>query len=127
MIQLAKILRSYAVRTSSALTASYVAGEDMDAKDCNTLVLYIDYVGNNLTSADIKISYSYDASTWYQESMTAAATGTTTQYENIHKFSSDGSYRLKIPVLDRFVKIESIGNGTVTGSLLAISSYVGIA
>ena len=127
MIQLAKIFRTLAVRASSILTNAYVAGEEIDAKDCNTLVLYVNYTGGSLTSTDIKISYSYDASTWYQESMTAAATGTTTQYENIHKFSSDGSYRLKIPVLDRFVKIESIGNGTVTGSLLAISSYVGIA
>jgi len=127
MIQLAKIFRTLTVRASSILTNAYVAGEEIDAKDCNTLVLYVNYTGGSLTSTDIKISYSYDASTWYQESMTTAATGTTTQYENIHKFSSDGSYRLKIPVLDRFVKIESIGNGTVTGSLLAISSYVGIA
>ena len=126
MTTLSKILRDLSVRSSSILTNAYVAGETIDANDSNTLVLYIDYTGSNLTSADIKISYSFDESSWYQESMSASATGTTTQYENIHRLISDGTYRLKIPVMDRYVKVEAIGNGVVTGSLLAIDSYVGV-
>lgn len=129
MINVAKILRPYAVRESSALTASYVAGEEIDAKDCNTLVLYIDYVGNNLTSADIRISFSYDGTTpsYHQESMTAAALGITTEYQNVRRFTSDGSYRIIIPLLDRFVKIEAIGNGVGTGSSMTIDGYVGVS
>jgi len=120
-----QIYRSYTIRTASILTNSYVAGNLISGDDCNQLILYITFVKGSLTSADIKISFCYDGIHWFQESTGSHTTGTTTEYETVHRFTSDGTYRLVVPIMDNFVKIEAIGNGTVTDSSLAISGYVG--
>ena len=125
MTPLFKIHRSYTVRSATILTNAYVVGSLIDASDCNQLVLYVTFVKGSLTSGDIKISFGNNGINYFQESTGSFNAGTTTEYANIHRFSFDGIYRLVVPVMDNFVKIEAIGIGTVTDSSLAVSAYVG--
>jgi hypothetical protein len=68
---------------------------------------------------------STEASTWYQETASSVTGGTSTETELEHKFTASGTYRLAIPLKDRYIKISAKGTGTVTGSLMDIDLIMG--
>lgn len=129
--------KTFAVRDAAILTNSYVAGtvigftEDFINKGVhlnNQLNIYIDFTIGSLTDLYIKIEFSSDNTTYYQESFSSipAASGTDTVSLGLHKFTGTGKYRLALPIKDRYIKISAQGNGTVTSSSLSINAVIGI-
>lgn len=125
---------SQLLRPSTVLTNSYVAstilGPDFYSRGVennNQLVIYFNFTIGSLTDAQIKVEFSPDGTTWYQESFSSISGATDTVSLGIHKFTATGGYRLAMPIKDRYIKISAVGTGTVTGSLLAIEAVIGVA
>ena len=68
------------VRAAAILTGSYVAGTVIDTGGIyNQVLLNVVYTKGSLTSAEIKIEFSSDNLTFYQETNPSVSTGTTTE------------------------------------------------
>lgn len=125
MIQNAKLTT---VRASAILTTSYVAGTVIDTEGIrNQLIVYADFTIGSLTDAQLKVEFSRDGVTYYQETFSSISSGTDTLSLGVHKMTATGKYRIALDVMDRYVKISAIGTGTTTSSLLAIDANVGEA
>jgi hypothetical protein len=115
-----------AVRSAAILTTSYVAGTTIsDAHLQSQLVIYVDFTIGSLTSAEVKVEFSDDNSTFYQETFSSVGGGTSTLSEGEHTVTATGSYRIAIPIKDRYIKISAKGTGTVTDSSMTINASIG--
>lgn len=124
------------IRSSAILTGSYVAGtaigtapnqQDIPYKN-NELLLLISLTIGSLTTADIIVEFSTDATDWYQESYEQVPTaGVSAVVPYTRSFAATGNYRIAIPIKDRYIRVSSKGTGTATGSLLAIQAVLGSA
>lgn len=128
------------VRSAAILTNSYVAGTvigtqtpadgvtTIQVEHENQLVLYVSFTIGSLTDGRIKIEFSADNSTFYQETDTSApTTGVVTDTVIEHKFTATGNYRIAVPIKDRYIKVSAMGTGTVTSSSMAVLGIVGVA
>lgn len=118
------------VRSAAILTGSYVAGTVLGLdgalnQNQNQLIVYISFTKGSLTTAEVKIEFSPDNSTWYQETFKSVTGGTSTDTLGEHAYSATGNYRIAVPIKDKYIKISAKGTGTVTASSMAISAVVG--
>ena len=119
-----------AVRAEAVLTDAYVAGTVID--DCegyNQLMIFFKFTKGSLTSLEIKIEFSHDGVTYYQEASEAISSGIATISAEYHQLTPSGNqnFMLAIPIKCSKVKIWAKGTGTVTGSLLKIDAVVGVS
>jgi hypothetical protein len=121
----------YTIRDSAILTGSYVAGTVIGDPNIiyekNQLVLLVDFEIGDLTSAEIKIEFSYDGTNYYQETIDQVdySTGTITEILAVRQLTGDASLVIPLPIKYRFLKVSSKGTGTVDNSLLSIIAVVG--
>lgn len=131
-------LLSYAyrnVRSAAILTNSYVAGTVVGAEDAggdyphngNQLIIYVDNTKGSADSAQVKVEFSHDGVTYYQESFSALSGTTDTVSLGEHSLGATGKYRLAIPIKDKYIKISAKATGTVTGSSMTINAAFGRA
>lgn len=116
------------VRTAAILTGSYVAGTIIDTKfEYSQLMLYIAFTKGSLTSAEIKIEFSNDNTTFYQETYESISGGTNTIVSGNYTMTTGAPtyYRLAVPIKDRFIKVSAQGTGTATSSSMAIEAILG--
>lgn len=117
-----------AVRASAILTDAYVAGTVLaDMEKFNQLILEVSFTIGSLTSAEVKVEYSQDGTTYYQDTNKSISSGTSTLYLANYTFSATGNYQIEVPIVARFIKVSVKGTGTVTNSLMAVNarmSYV---
>lgn len=114
------------VRTAAILTNSYVAGTVLtELSSLNQLVLLIQFTKGSLTSAEYKIEFSPDNTTWYQETASSIAAGTSTDTLLEHTTTATGNLRVPIELKDRYVRISVKGTGTVTSSSMTVDAIVG--
>lgn len=114
------------LRASAVLTTSYVAGTVVDTEGkFDELLLYVSFTKGSLTTAELKVEFSPDNSTWYHEAYEPTPTAGVSTIDNyVRQLDTAGAYRFSIPVKDRYVRVSGKGTGTVTGSLLALSAAV---
>lgn len=126
----------YPVRTAAILTGSYVAGTVLGPSDYQEifqhkqLELLIAFTLGSLTTAEIKVEFSNDGTTYYREVYDSVGTpsgGSVTITENMieRSLAATGNYRIAIPILDRYIKISVKGSGTATSSSMTINAIVG--
>lgn len=122
-----------AVRTAAILTDSYVAGTILgekggspsgDAIEFTQLILYISFTKGSLTTAEVKIEFSEDGTTYYQETFTSESGGTSTDTAGVHSFGATGNFRIPVPINDKYIKVSAKGTGTVTNSSMAIDAVL---
>ena len=114
------------VRSSAVLTGTYVAGTVVEqVHEQNQAALYVSFTIGSLTTAEIKVDFSPDNSTWYQETFQSVSSGTATETLGEHQIDATGNYRIMIPIKDRYIRVSAKGTGTVTNSLMAISLIQG--
>tara|TARA_R110002012_G_scaffold103781_2_gene243823 strand:+ start:2437 stop:2661 length:225 start_codon:yes stop_codon:yes gene_type:complete len=65
---------------------------------------------------ELKIEFSPDDINYYRESSVDIVSGTGTVNAFEYTFTSDGNYRLAIPIKDKYMKVSVKGTGTVTSS-----------
>ena len=127
------------IRASAVLTTSYVAGTTLGAEagttietyttnpnEYNQLVLFVDFTIGSLTSMELKVEFSPDNSSYYQETVASISGSTETNSVLTHTFTATGKYRLAVPCTDRYIKVSVKGTGTVTSSLCAIDAILGV-
>jgi hypothetical protein len=123
------------VRTAAILTDAYVAGtviggettgERSKTNEYNQLILFVTFTIGSLTSAQIKVEFSSDNSTYYQETSMSISAGTVTESLAAHTLSATGNYRIAIPMNDRYVKVSVKGTGTVTSSSMGVKAVLGV-
>lgn len=115
-------------RPSAIVTTSYVAGNAIDTwKYSQAVVLWGTTLGS-LTSHQIKIEWSPDNVTWYQETFEAISAGTATSTAGEHTTTATptGALRIAVPIADRYMRVSAKGTGTVTSSLCLLDVYLGI-
>jgi len=124
-----RIVSTTALRAAAILTNSFVNSSSIASSDEgeNQLILLVDATLGSLTSIEIRVEFSDDDATFFQETFGAISGGTDTLTLGEHTFTSDGNYRIPISVSDRFFRVAAKGTGTVTGSLLAIDGVLGVA
>ena len=118
------------IRTSSILTTSYVAGtvlnfKNISPQDKNQLIIYVAFTKGSLTTAELKVEFSHDGITYYQETFSSISSGTSTETLGEHSFSASGNYRIAVPIKDSYIKISVKGTGTVTSSSMAVDAVLG--
>ena len=108
--------------------------EAIDAEDCNYLVLYIYLSLGSSSSMDLKIYFTDNATTtlvaaalWYQEVGSSVTAGVSTDSMLSHRYSASGTYRLIVPIMDKYIKIMLIGKGDPANSIATIKGLVGTA
>lgn len=117
------------VRPAAVLTNSYVPGTSLlQTETYSQLVLQVDFTLGGLTTAEVKIEFSQDQSSWSQESfgIILSGNGTVTMFLAEHEFISSGIYTIDVPILTRYIRISSKGTGAVGGSSMAITAILGI-
>jgi len=123
--------RLKAIRAAAITTNAYVVGNIVGPKEnfdsFDQLNLAIKFTIGSLTNMDIKIEYSNDGSTYYQETFAAVSGGISTETAGVHRYAADGNYTLSLNTKWRYAKISVIGNGTVTSSSVTIDAIVGNA
>ena len=123
--------KQFTVRAAAILTGSYVAGTVINLAESafNQLIINSSFTIGSLTSAEIKVEFSKDGTTYYQESVGDTTTTAGTDLVKVleHSISATGNYRLAIPILpgETYIKISAKGTGTVTSSSLAINATLG--
>ena len=123
-----RIVSTTALRASAVLTNSYVNSSSIAVSEGeNQLILLVDATMGSLTSIEVKVEFSDDDSTWFQETFSSVSGGTDTLTLGEHAITIDGNYRIPVPILDRFVRVAAKGTGTVTSSLLEIDGILGVA
>lgn len=121
---------TFAIRAAAILTGSYVAGTDLSPTNGNPalrnqLQILAKLTIGSLTSADIKVEYSHDGSTWYQETFEDIAGGVSTLSGGVYRMTATGNYMISIPIKAPYIRISAIGNGTATGSSLQVDAVLG--
>ncbi len=113
------------VRSAAILTTSYVAGTVVDnAQEFNQLVVHWSFTKGSLTTAELKVEFSVDGTSYFQESVASTTGGTTTYTAREHQLSATGNVPIEIPISCRYIKISVKGTGTVTSSSVAITAVL---
>ena len=102
--------------------------EYIDARNCNYLVLYITLDLGAATSMDLRILFEdHTGTVTGQESNSTYAAGVQTEANLLHRYSTTGSYRLMIPIMDDRIQIQVRSNGDPRLSTLFVEAFVGTA
>ena len=114
------------VRAEAVLTNSYVTGTVLtQTRFHNQLIVLIKITLGSLTSVEMKLEFSPDNTTWFQEVIDAAnSLSQFTTSQGDRTFTASGNYRIAIPISDNFIRISAKGTGTVTDSLCTIDAII---
>ena len=118
------------VRSSLILTNSYVAGtvlnySNMNPALHNQLNVLIKFTIGSLTDGRVKIEYSHDGTTYFQDTFEDIAATVSTLSLGEYKMAGTGNYVISIPIKASYIKISAKGTGTVTSSLMEIKAVIG--
>lgn len=119
---------SKSIRDSAILTNSYVAADvrgladSLILTDKNQVLLLVDFTKGSLTSMELKVDFSFDGVTYFQETSLDISSGTGTVNLFEYTFTATGKYRIAVPIKDRYMKVSVKGTGTVTSSLCQINT-----
>ncbi len=118
------------IRSALILTNSYVAGTVLSYANVNPalrnqLNILVAFTIGSLTSSSIKVEYSHDGTTYYQETFLTITGGTAAASNGVYTMSATGNYIFSIPIKANYIKISAIGTGTVTSSSMTIDAVVG--
>ena len=126
MPYLSRWLHKHTLRASAILTGSAVNTSQHDIRDCNQIILYVNFTIGSLTYGQMVVEFSSDGTTWYQEgSYVSGGSGVRTRNQVAHRFTASGRHRIPIPVADYYVRVACLGNGTATDSLMAVELQAG--
>ncbi len=115
------------VRAAAILTNAYVAGTVLeDCQKFNALSLLITFTKGSLTDAQIKVEVSNDGTNWYNLFSDSISAGVNTLTNLVYKLTADAKgSTTPVAINNRYIRISSIGTGTVTSSSLEIIAILG--
>jgi len=126
------VIREDAILTTSYVAATVISSKmtnyDVNPQLHNQLLVFIKYTKGSLTSLELKLEFSLDGTTYFQETAKSISGGTSTDTALEHTFAPSGNqnFVLAIPIKYPYIKISAKGTGTVTTSSLELSVAVGV-
>lgn len=127
------------LRASAVLTTGYVAAKILgpitnsagtvvlyNPSQYNQLEIYFGFTIGSLTSAELKIEFSHDGTTFFQETYSSVSAGVSTDTLGNRTYAASGNYRIAIPCKANYIKISVKGTGTVTNSLAQIDAVLAV-
>ena len=117
-------LVSKIIRQNSALTTSFAETEVMNIQGANQVQLLISFIKGNSEGCRLKIEYSEDRVTWYQESMVSEfpSLNSVTHSMITRKIDDTGNYVLSIPVSSSYIKVSAQAISSGDNTLLSIKA-----
>lgn len=120
----------YPIRAAAILTTGYVAGTVLNYTNANPalrnqLNLLVSFTIGSLTDAQIKVEFSHDGTTYFQDTFEAISGGVSSLSLGVYKLTGTGNYVISVPVKFSYIKVSAIGTGTTTSSSLTIDGIVG--
>ena len=123
------------VRAAAILTTGYVAGTVLwvdteaytDRSPKNQLVLDVVFALGSLDYGLIKLEFSHDNVTYFQEEAESVSGGVITDTLAERKLPATGNYSIPVPIKAQYVKISAKGSGTVTSSSMTIDAVLGVS
>ena len=121
------------IRSSAILTWSYVAATVMwqsdanAAQELNQFVCLVDFTIWSLTTLEIKIEFSDDWVTYFQETASSISWGTATMTALEYSFAASGNFIIASPFKAKFVRVSAKWTGTATSSTLALTWILGVS
>lgn len=125
--------QSKQIRSSAILTWSYVAATVMwhddnnAASELNQFECLVDFTIWSLTTLEIKIEFSDDWITYFQETASSISWGTATMTALEYSFAASGNLIIASPFKARYVKVSAKWTWTATGSTLALTWILGVS
>lgn len=117
------------VRAAAILTNAFVAGTVLGPterlEDYEQLVILVSFTIGSLTTCEVKLEFSNDGVTYYQETFEDLAGTNATASLGQHQYSATGNYTIERPIKFRYVRVSAQGTGTVTSSSLTLKALLG--
>ena len=119
-------LKSILVRESSTLSTSYVQSEAINIQGANQLQLLGSFTKGSSSGCKLKIEFSEDLSTWYQESAYALSDGGSTADHFVveRQIEDSADIVIPIPLSSSFIRVSALANGSGTGTSLSIIATI---
>ena len=117
-----------AIRAAAILTGSYVAGTTIqNAHNYNQLTIEVDYTQGSLTSLEIKVEFSRDGVTFFQDINISPSSGVNTIIPSSYTYTGAAAkFSIDLAINTNFIKVSAKGTGTATSSSLAISGTLAL-
>ncbi|MEK7395938.1 MAG: hypothetical protein AAB116_03265 [Candidatus Poribacteria bacterium] len=117
-------LVSKIIRQSSALTISFAETEVMNIQGANQVQLLLSFIKGDSEGCRLKIEYSEDRVTWYQESMISEfpSLNSITHSKITREIDDTGNYVLSIPVSSSYIKVSVQAISSGDNTLLSIKA-----
>jgi len=126
-------IESSVLRTSAILTNSYVSSSTAQTGNTGRMDIALQFTLASLTSLQVKVLFSEDGTTfeYLQKEESTSGSGVITAYPAIFTYlpadwgTAAIGARIRLPHTAKLVKIQAVGNGTLTSSLLAATLVEG--
>jgi len=120
------------IRDSAVLTTGYVAGTVLGPTNGspalkNQLVVLVGFTIGSLTTAEIKVEFSHDGTTYFHQTVSSVGASISTDTPLVHQLGASANLELEIPIKANYIKISVKGTGTVTNSLMSVKAVLGVA
>jgi len=110
------------IRASAVLTTGYVAANSISLENVDQLQLWIDFTVGSSSGCRIKIEYSDDDTTFYQESYYIRS-GNDFQHTLVARsLLATAKLVISLPVVAKYLKVSAQAISDGTGTLLAIKA-----
>ena len=115
-------IRSLAIRETSALTVSYVSSDIFNIQGANQLQLLVAFTKGDSDGLRLKIEFSEDRSTWYQESKVSEfpSGGDVVHTPITRKIEDSTNLVVSTPMSASFLRVSAQAITSGTGTSLSI-------
>ena len=118
-------LISEEIRAAAILTTSYVATAARLIDEYNQLNLLVSFTVGSSSGVNIKIQFSDDKTTWFEENSTELTSGVLTHTDYIHRFTGTGNKVISVPITARWYRVSVQAITDATSTSLSITEVKG--
>ena len=118
-------IKTVTVRAAATLTTSYVASNALNIQGANQLQMLVSFTKGSSDGCRLKIEFSEDESTWYQESVAdIMATNDVEHAPLTRKVNDSANLIMSVPISASFLRVSSQAITSGTGTSLSILATI---
>ena len=117
-------IRRIVIREATALTTSYVTSDNFNIQGANQLQLLVSFTKGNSDGCRLKIEFSEDRSTWYQESIVEYSLGDAIHAPLARKISNSANLVFSVPISASFLRVSGQAITSGTGTSLSVLATI---
>ena len=118
-------IETITVRAAAALTTSYIASDVLKIQGANQLQLLVSFTKGSSDGCKLRIEFSEDQLTWYQESVAdLLATNDAEHAPLTRKINDSANLIISIPISASFLRVSSQAITSGTGTSLSVLATI---